>query len=435
MTIAATTNRVTYTGNGATTAFAFAYPFHAQADLVVIETIIATGVQTTKALTTDYTISGTTDAQGHYSSGGTVNAVTAPASTVTWTIYRDPSPIQSTDFVQNDDLPAESLESALDYQTLLNQRTRDMIARALRQPEGDSATIDVLPAKVTRASKFLAFDANGDPIAAAGTAASLTPVSAFIDTLLDDASATTARATLGAAASGAVTASDLTMATARLLGRTTASTGAVEEISVGASLTLSGGSLSGTASSETQAGVIELATQAEVSAMTDTSRAVTPNHNKIILGTYTAATSGTSIDFTGIPSGVRRIIMLLDGVSLNNTAQLRVQVGDAGGVETSGYTGWMTTVTVTETQTVAGSGADFSSQGASSIIRGRIVIELMDSATNTWLITVAASLGTADAVVGSVVKATSATLDRVRLTTVAGTATFDSGAINIHYER
>lgn len=170
MTISATTNRVTYTGNGATTAFAFAYPFHSQADLVVIETVIATGVQTTKALTTDYTVSGTTDAQGHYPDGGTVTALTAPASTVTWTIYRDPSAVQSTDFVQNDDLPAESLESALDYQTLLNQRTRDMITRSLRQPEGDSTNIDYLPAKVTRASKYLAFDSDGSPVAVAGTA-------------------------------------------------------------------------------------------------------------------------------------------------------------------------------------------------------------------------------------------------------------------------
>lgn len=48
----------------------------------------------------------------------------------------------------------------------------------------------------------------------------------------------------GVGASGAVTTSGLTMATARLLGRTTASSGAIEEISVGSGLTLSGGSLS-----------------------------------------------------------------------------------------------------------------------------------------------------------------------------------------------
>jgi hypothetical protein len=68
--------------------------------------------------------------------------------------------------------------------------------------------------------------------------------SAFIQTLLDDVDAATARATLAAAGSGAATASGLTMSTSRLLGRTTASTGAIEEISVGARLTLSSGSLS-----------------------------------------------------------------------------------------------------------------------------------------------------------------------------------------------
>ena len=130
MTISTTTNRVSYTGNGSTTAFPFSYYFSAQADLVVIETIIATGVQTTKILTTHYTISGTTDTLGHYSNGGVVNAVTAPASTVTWTIYRDPPAIQSTDFVENDSLPAESLEAAMDYQTMLIQRTHDRILRS-----------------------------------------------------------------------------------------------------------------------------------------------------------------------------------------------------------------------------------------------------------------------------------------------------------------
>lgn len=169
MTISSTTNRVAYTGNGATTAFSFPYAFFAQADLVVISTIIATGVQTTKALTTDYTISGTVDSLGHYSSGGTVTAVTAPASTVTWTIYRDPAATQTTDLVANDALPAESLEAAFDYQSIVNQRTREIASRSLLQPEGDSATIGRLPAKVTRASKYLAFDADGDPVVAAGT--------------------------------------------------------------------------------------------------------------------------------------------------------------------------------------------------------------------------------------------------------------------------
>lgn len=206
MTISTTTNRVTYTGNGVTVAFSFPYAFFAQADLVVIETIIATGVQTTKALTTHYTIAGSVDALGHYSSGGTVTAVTAPASTVTWTIYRDPTATQTTDLVENDPMPAESIEAALDYQTMLNQRTRDIAARCLQQPEGDSATIDRLPSKVDRASQYLGFDSDGDPIALAAPA-NTTAVSAFMATVLDDTTAAAARTTLGAVAdsSGAMT--------------------------------------------------------------------------------------------------------------------------------------------------------------------------------------------------------------------------------------
>lgn len=76
--------------------------------------------------------------------------------------------------------------------------------------------------------------------------------------------------------SGALTSSGYTMSTARLIGRTTASTGAPEEISVGSSLSLSAGSLSVTAASDTATGAVELATSAETVTGTDTTRATTP---------------------------------------------------------------------------------------------------------------------------------------------------------------
>lgn len=197
MTISAVVNRASFTGNGVTTAFAFPYPFHAQADLIVISTVIATGVQTTKALTTDYTISGSTDAQGHYPDGGSVNFLTAPAATESITIYRDPSIIQSVDQTENDPLPVESaLEAPLDLLTMICQRLSDRLTRALRQPEGDTANIDLLPAKVERASMYLAFDSDGDPIATEGTTEA-NPVSTFMATVLDDITAAAARTTLG----------------------------------------------------------------------------------------------------------------------------------------------------------------------------------------------------------------------------------------------
>lgn len=197
MTVSSTTNRAgPYTGNGVTVAFAFNPPFQTKADLVVIETIIATGAQTTKALTTDYTISGTTDAQGYYQSGGTVTAVVAPAATVTWTIYRDPALTQASDWVENDADPAEVKEAAFDKLTMISQRTRELVTRALHQPDGDGTTMDALPSAVERASRYLYFNSSGQPTAQAVVSTNVT-ISAFMETVLDDTTASAVRSTLG----------------------------------------------------------------------------------------------------------------------------------------------------------------------------------------------------------------------------------------------
>ena len=196
MTISSTLNRVSTNGNGATTVFPVSFPFHAQTDLIVLSTVITTGVSTTKVLTTDYTISGTTDSLGHYTNGGNVNFLVAPASTVRITIYRDPTRTQGLDLQDISTFPAESLEAQLDYVTMLTQRVSDLIGRSMRQPDGDNASIGPMPSSVERALMFGAWDANGDPIAAAGTSANLGPVSGFINTLLDDSTAAVARTTL-----------------------------------------------------------------------------------------------------------------------------------------------------------------------------------------------------------------------------------------------
>jgi len=72
------------------------------------------------------------------------------------------------------------------------------------------------------------------------------------------------------------------------------------------------------------------------------SAGVTTNSGAVYNGlqTGTAVTaSGTSIDFTGIPSWVKRITVMFDGVSVSGTSRVMVQLGDSGGVETTGYTG------------------------------------------------------------------------------------------------
>ena len=149
-------------------------------------------------------------------------------------------------------------------------------------------------------------------------------------------------------------------------------------------------------------------------------------------GTTVASTSGTAIDFTGIPSWVKRITVMFSGVSTVGAApRVQVQIG-AGSITTTGY--W----------SVAddGGGATSSTAGfivnqygvANIILSGQMVITTMGS--NIWN---AGFLGVAGSVSNTVQRAAgtvtlSGTLDRLRITTLNGTDTFDAGSINILYE-
>ena len=154
----------------------------------------------------------------------------------------------------------------------------------------------------------------------------------------------------------------------------------------------------------------------------------------LVSGTAVASTSGTSIDFTSIPAGVRRITVMFDGVSTNGTSIPIIQLGDSGGVETTSYVG--SAITAGGTPTLFTTGAAMSSTwAATSIISGQVVIALLNSSTNIW--TIASNVGFSNAGAlgqGAFSKTLSATLDRVRITTVGGTDTFDAGSINILYE-
>lgn len=192
MTVSSTTNRAAYTGNGVTTSFSFPYYFLADSDLKVIKVTIAGGTESVQVLNTDYTVTGAANP-----AGGSVVMASAPSSSYSIVIYRDPPATQAVDLVENDPLPAETLEGAFDKAVMLIQRVRDIVTRSLRQPEGDATDISVMPAKATRASKYLAFDSDGNPVATAGTTSSVV-ISTFAETFLDDTSASAVRTTIGA---------------------------------------------------------------------------------------------------------------------------------------------------------------------------------------------------------------------------------------------
>ena len=157
----------------------------------------------------------------------------------------------------------------------------------------------------------------------------------------------------------------------------------------------------------------------------------------LVLGTAQASTSGASIDFTSIPSWVKRITVMFSGVSTNGSSNWLVQLGTASGVENTGYLGVGTFLgaTVAGSNYTAGFGLQVS--GSTHVMQGQIILSLLSSSTNTW--TCLGSLGGSGGGAGYIystcgAKSLAATLDRVRLTTVNGTDAFDAGSVNIMYE-
>jgi hypothetical protein len=148
-----------------------------------------------------------------------------------------------------------------------------------------------------------------------------------------------------------------------------------------------------------------------------------------------ASTSGTFIDFTAIPSWVKRITVMLDAVSFAGTAHMLIQIG-SGSLTTSGYASWSTFLQGTTTT----AGAISSSAGfvvymnaAANIVTGTFVLNLVGY--NTWLgqgIGVYSNNGAQMFAAGKV--ALSGALDRVRITRSDASDTFDAGAISISYE-
>jgi hypothetical protein len=163
--------------------------------------------------------------------------------------------------------------------------------------------------------------------------------------------------------------------------------------------------------------------------------ATTGAYGQVVRGTAVTASS-TSVDFTSIPSWVKRITVMIQGVSTSGTSELRVRLGTSGGFATSGYLGAASTVAGASATTNFTAGFDENASGGSSaaaVRHGAYVIQNLSS--NNWICT--ASFGFSNEtrtnfINGSV--ALGGALTQVRITTANGTDTFDAGTINILYE-
>jgi len=160
--------------------------------------------------------------------------------------------------------------------------------------------------------------------------------------------------------------------------------------------------------------------------------------NRLIQTTAQATTSGTSIDFTSIPNWVKRITVMFQGVSTSGTSPLRVQIG-SGTVTTTGYAGGMITYNTNslEGATVTnGFPVDIANAGSSATTARHGTVTITNISGNSFVSTSVIGFspgGLIGAHGGSSVTLASA-LDRVRITTVNGTDTFDGGSVNILYE-
>lgn len=189
--------------------------------------------------------------------------------------------------------------------------------------------------------------------------------------------------------------------------------------------------------SETATGVVERLTTAEAQAGTDTTRyhsAATMKAAQIQLGTAVTA-SGTSVDFTGIPTWAKRVTVLFNALSTNGLSPPIAQLG-AGSPQTSGYSFSAGDVNGANACGVASNGTGFALggrylPGASSVLNG--LLQITKVTGNTWAVFGCAQ-NNAVAYFGGGTVAVSGDLDRIRLTTVAGTDSFDAGTVNISWE-
>ena len=473
MTTTTTSAKVQYNGDDSTTAFATTFKFIKNSHVKVVLRD-SSAVETALIETTDYTLVGAGD-----DSGGTLTMIVAPATGEVLTIKLDVPFTQAKAFPLGGPFPSTQVEEMGDLAAMAASKNNENFERTLHVPESDSQndTDLEIPIDNARASKFLAFDASGKPIAAAGTSANLGPVSAYIDTLLTAIDADAARLTLDAMSKltpqqggvldtngfaidfseGAAVASAATTDVWATDGNTIHVTGATTITSFGTAprvgairwvifdgaplLTNSANlALPGLVDFQASAGDIlriyaDTTTQFDIRVFKQDGRAVI---GALTLATEQLTIAGTIITFSGIPSWVKRITIMFFGVTTNGTSRPIIQLGDSGGIETSGYFGsvveFIDAGAVLADNVTDGFGLSDAWAGT-RILNGAITLMLEDDSEKTWV--ASGTPGLSDSARGMLMggsKSLTATLDRVAITTTGGTDQFDLGAINILYE-
>lgn len=474
MTVSSEENTKIYVGDASTTDFAFPYLFYANSHIIVtVDDVV----------TTSYTLTGAENP-----SGGTVSFSSAPANNATIVIQRIVPYTQSTDLENFDGNPADVTEKQFDLLSMADQQLNEQVARAILAPIGKPFTSNTITGTIDATARILTVTQSG--ISASSLASISTELDTLIATPQDgdflqydsgfwrnfdlyagdnafsgDNTFSGASAFTGTTNFQGVTkvtgkqlqlskGADIASASALPLltdgnffdvTGTTTITSIATSGKVGTEVTLQfDGALTLThhatdlilptgANITTAAGdvakFIEYASGDWVCiSYVRASGAALANTAFVTQATSQATTSGTSIDFTSIPAGVKRLIINFVGVSTNGSNNLALTLNG----ETSGYLGTVerqttaTNLSVSFTLTTGG-------VAAGSLLHGQIILSLAQSSTNTW--TAMSTLSRSDtgqlfSMSGS--KALSGVLSSFQVNAAGNT--FDAGFINYQYE-
>jgi hypothetical protein len=441
MAVTSDISSISYTGNNSTTtSYAVPFLFLENGHLSAVAKVTATGVETVVTLT-NHTGAGDPN-------GGTVRAAVAVPATSTLTIFRTVPATQTTSYAEGGDFPAASHERALDKLTFLSQQNERAVERSFRVTEGSGTKNEVVAVPNT----LLGLDASNQPKALtvdqvksllAITGVTL-DVQAGIKTFADAGERALAVPDFAGQLGTQRDTADIYIS----IGTTAGDWALVDENMSLADFAAGLFTADATGRGKFASGFVDaglIATDAvETAKIKDAAvttakianAAVTPVKlsQPYTLATSVVSTGVSFIDYTGIPSWAKRITVILNGVSLNGTADLLIQIG-SGSFATSGYGSWSNFLagSVSSVSTGSTSGFIVYMGSAASIATALVRINLLTG--NTWVadgVGAYSNNGSQLFTAGSV--ALSGTLDRVRIVRSNATDTFDAGTINISYE-
>lgn len=163
--------------------------------------------------------------------------------------------------------------------------------------------------------------------------------------------------------------------------------------------------------------------------------AIAGDYLRIAAKTVQATTTGTSITFNSIPNWVRRVTVMFNGVSTDNTSPLLVKLGTGGGIASTGYASTGARLAAAGT-TVDSSTAGFliNSTSAADAVSGTLVISAVDPTNYIYAADHTVKDGTTAVMTGAGNVTLGNLMTQLSITTVTGTSNFDAGSINVLYE-